>query len=98
VKTEIAKRMHARVPEQGKWLRSVLNGHFNYYAVPGSKKSLEAFRTEVMRSWFRALRRRSQKARCLTWDRFKRLVVTWLLTAKIRHPYPDQRLCVSNPR
>ena len=98
VKAEIVKRMHALVPDQGKWLRSVLNGHFNFYAVPGNKKSLDAFRTEVMRSWFRALRRRSQKARTLTWDRFKRLVVTWLPTAKVRHPYPDQRLCVSNPR
>ena len=98
VKTEIGKRMHAPVAEQGKWLRSVLNGHFNFYAVPGNKKSLDAFRTEVMRSWFRALRLRSQKARGLTWERFKRLVVTWLPTAKVRHPYPNKRLCVSNPR
>jgi len=98
VKAEIEKRKHTPVPEQGKWLRSVLNGHFNYYAVPGNRKSLDAFRTEVMRSWFRALRRRSQKACSLIWARFKRLVVTWLPTAKVRHPYPDQRLCVINPR
>jgi len=98
VREEIAKQMHAPVPEQGKWLRSVLNGHFNYFAVPGNKKSIDAFRTEVMREWFRALRRRSQKARSLTWERCKRLVVTWLPTAKVRHPYPNQRLCVSNPR
>jgi RNA-directed DNA polymerase len=98
VKAEIEKRKHTPVPEQGKWLRSVLNGHFNFYAVPGNRKSLDAFRTEVMRSWFRALRRRSQKACSLIWARFKRLVVTWLPTAKVRHPYPDQRLCVINPR
>jgi RNA-directed DNA polymerase len=98
VKVQIVKRMHAPVPEQGKWLRSVLNGHFNYYAVPGNKKSLETFRTEVMRGWFRALRRRSEKARNLTWERFKRLVVTWLPTAKVRHAYPNQRLCVIYPR
>lgn len=98
VKDEIVKRMHVPVPEQGMWLRSVLNGHFNYYAVPGNKKSLEVFRTQIMRGWFRALRRRSQKARRLTWDRFKRLVVTWLPTAKVRHLYPNQRLCAINPR
>ena len=96
VREEIVKRMHVAVPEQGKWLRSVLNGHFNYYAVPGNKKSIDAFRTQVMRSWFWALRRRSQKARSLTWDRFKRLVVTWLPTAKVRHLYPYERLCVIN--
>ena len=98
VREEIVKRMHDPVPEQGKWLRSVLNGHLNYYAVPGNKKSIDAFRTQVMRSWFWALRRRSQKACSLTWDRCKRLVVTWLPTAKIRHLYPNERLCVSNPR
>jgi RNA-directed DNA polymerase len=98
VKEEIVKQRHAPVPEQGTWLRSVLNGHFNYYAVPGNKKALEDFRTQVMRGWFWALRRRSQKARRLTWDRFKRLVVTWLPTAKVRHLYPNQRLCVMNPR
>jgi RNA-directed DNA polymerase len=98
VREEIVKRMHDPVPEQGKWLRSVLNGHFNYYAVPGNKKSIDALRTQCMRGWFWTLRRRSQKARSLTWDRFKRLVVTWLPTAKVRHLYPNQRLCVINPR
>jgi len=98
VREEIVKRMHVAVPEQGRWLRSVLNGHFNYFAVPGNKKSIDAFRTQVMRSWFWALRRRSQKARSLTWDRCKRLMVTWLPTAKVRHLYPYERLCVSNPR
>jgi group II intron reverse transcriptase/maturase len=71
-----------------KWLR----------AGVGNKKSIDAFRTQVMRSWFWALRRRSQKACSLTWDRLKRLVVTWLPTAKVRHLYPNERLCVINPR
>jgi RNA-directed DNA polymerase len=98
VREGIIKRMHISVPDQGKWLRSVLNGHFNYYAVPGNRKSIDAFRTQAMRGWFWTLRRRSQKARSLTWGRFKRLVVTWLPTAKARHLYPNERLCVSNPR
>ncbi len=98
VREEIMKRRHVPVPDQGKWLRSVLNGHLNYYAVPGNKQSIDTFRTEVMRGWFHALRRRSQKARSLTWERFKRLVKTWLPTAKVKHPYPSQRLCVTYPR
>lgn len=98
IRQEIMRRRHIPVPEQGKWLRSVVNGHLNYYAVPGNRRATDTFRTEVMRSWFKALRRRSQKARSLTWERFKRLVRTWLPTAKVRHPYPNQRLCVSNPR
>ena len=39
VRAGIVKRMHDPVPEQGQWLRSVLNGHLNYYAVPGNIRS-----------------------------------------------------------
>ena len=98
VKVEILRRRHEPIPAQGKWLRSVVQGHLNYYAVPGNKQSTDAFRTEIMRGWFKALRRRSQKARNLTWERFKRLVRTWLPTSRVKHPYPNQRLCVTNPR
>jgi RNA-directed DNA polymerase len=98
MRREILYRRHVPVPDQGKWLRAVVQGHLNYYAVPGNKKSIDAFRTQVMRSWFHALRHRSQTARKLTWERFKRLVKTWLPTTRVKHPYPSQRLCVSNPR
>jgi group II intron reverse transcriptase/maturase len=98
VKEELMRRRHTPVPEQGKWVRSVVQGHLNYYAVPGNKQALDAFRTQTVRNWFRALRRRSQKARSLTWERFKNLVETWIPTARILHPYPNQRLCVTNPR
>jgi len=98
VRVEIMRRRHEPVPEQGKWLRSVVQGHLNYYAVPGNKQSIDAFRTEVIKGWLHALRRRSQKSRSLTWERIKRLVTTWIPTAKILHPYPSQRLYVTNPR
>jgi len=95
VKEEILRRRHEPVPELGKWLRSVVQGHLNYYAVPGNRQSTDAFRTQVMRGWFYALRRRSEKARNLTWERFRRLVRTWLPTSRVMHLYPNQRLCVS---
>lgn len=98
VREEIVRRMHVPVPQQGSWLRSVVNGHFNYFAVPGNTRSIDAFRTQVIRSWFWALRHRSHKARSLTWDRFKRLVATWIPTATVRHLYPNERLHVSYPR
>jgi len=94
VKKKMMQRRHIPVPDQGRWLRSVIIGYFNYYAVPGNRQSIDRFRTEVMRGWFHALRRRSQRARTLTWERFKRLVRTWLPTAKTKHPYPNQRLYV----
>ncbi len=98
VRKKIMKNRHIPVPDQGKWLRSVLIGHFNYYGVPGNRKAIDSFRTEVMRTWFYALRRRSQTARTLTWDRIKKLVRTWLPTAKVKHPYPSERLHVNYQR
>jgi RNA-directed DNA polymerase len=98
VRKEIIRRRHEPMPEQGKWLRAVMQGHLNYFAVPGNKKAVDAFRTEVNKAWLFALRRRSQKSRSLTWERIKRLVKTWIPTAKVLHPYPNQRLCVNHPR
>ena len=31
VKTELQRRMHEPILEQGKWLRAVVGGHFRYY-------------------------------------------------------------------
>ena len=44
VKAELRRRRHWPIPEQGRWLASVLRGHFNYYAVPGNIDSIRAFR------------------------------------------------------
>ena len=39
VKTELMRRRHLPVPEQGQWLASVVRGHCAYYAVPGNIRS-----------------------------------------------------------
>src|SRR5712664_1722868 len=77
VKTELRKRMHQRVAEVGKWLRSVVEGHNRYYGVPSNQQSLYSFRFHVARYWYRTLRRRSQKTR-LKWERMRRLIDCWL--------------------
>jgi len=98
VRIEIIRRRHDPVPVLGKWLRSVVQGHLNYFAVPGNKKATDAFRTEINKAWHYALRRRSHKARNLTWDRMTRLIKTWIPATNVKHPYPNQRLCVNYPR
>jgi hypothetical protein len=94
VRKEIMRKRHEPVPKQGAWLRSVVQGHFNYFAVPGNHRATDTFRTEVSKGWLRALRRRSQKSLSLTWERIKQLVATWIPTAEVQHPYPNERLCV----
>jgi group II intron reverse transcriptase/maturase len=90
VKAELMRRRHLPVPEQGKWLASVVRGHEAYYAVPGNSKAVKAFRRHVIRHWRHALGRRSQKGR-VTWERMYRVVGRYLPPTKIRHPWPDKR-------
>jgi group II intron reverse transcriptase/maturase len=94
VRETLRRIRHQPVAKQGAWLKAVMQGHFNYYGVPGNRKALDTFRTQILHSWLQALRRRSQKALSLTWERMRKLIKTWLPTAKVVHPYPNQRLCV----
>jgi group II intron reverse transcriptase/maturase len=98
IKQQLRVRMHDSVVEVGRWLGSVVRGWFNYFAVPGNTKCLKAFHTEVQRLWRHVLRRRSQKGRRWAWERVRRLTRKWLPNPRILHPYPDQRLIVSNSR
>jgi len=90
VKTELKRRRHLPVPDQGRWLASVVRGHYAYYAVPDNIEALRAFREQVIWRWHRSLRRRSQRTR-MTWDRTRRHANRWLPTARILHPWPQQR-------
>jgi hypothetical protein len=93
VHSELRRRMHDPVPEQGAYLRSVVGGHIRYYGVPMNGPSVSAFRKEVCQLWWKALKRRSHKHR-LVWDRMKRLMDRWLPPARVCHPYPLVRLGV----
>jgi RNA-directed DNA polymerase len=95
VHKELMLRRHEPVAQLGRWLRSVVQGFFNYFAVPGNMPALESFRTLVNRAWLRALRRRSQKGRKLTWEHMKPLIAKWIPSAKIIHLYPNQRLSLA---
>src|SRR5450755_841674 len=57
VKTELLKRRHLPVPEQGRWLASVVRGYLAYYPVPGNSPAVNTFRTQATWHWYRALRR-----------------------------------------
>ncbi len=91
IKGELRRRMHHRVWEVGRWLRSVVNGYVNYHGIPSNSKALSAFRAEICRMWIRVLRRRSQKSKILAWERCRKLFATWIPSTRIRHPYPNQR-------
>src|ERR1700683_3098681 len=97
IKQQLRMRMHDPVPQTGAWLRSVVQGYFNYYAVPGNLDSLGLFRERVLRYWGQALKRRSQRHR-YAWVRRLKLAAQWLPTPRVLHPWPLDRFAATHPR
>jgi len=91
------RRMHQSIPSQGRWLRRVVKGYFNYHAVPTNARALDVFRHHVTDLWRRTLRRRSQTAR-MTWARMTKLANDFLPKPIILHPWPSERFAVRHPR
>lgn len=94
VKTELRRRLHDPIPEQGAYLRSVLRGHYQYYGVPMNSHAVNAFGWQVAGLWHKSLTRRSQKGK-VTWQRMRRYITRWLPPARICHPYPLTRFGVT---
>ena len=63
----------------GKWLNRVVQGYFNYHAVPGNLYRLGGMHSEICRAWRHALMRRSQRHR-LPWARFSRIAKRFIPT------------------
>jgi RNA-directed DNA polymerase len=97
IKQQLHERMHDPVRQTGEWLKSVVQGHFNYYAVPGNITSLSVFRDRLTGHWWQALRRRSQQRR-FPWTRMLALADRWLPRPRVLHPYPADRFAASHPR
>jgi hypothetical protein len=97
IKQELRTRLHDSPRVVGQWLGRVVQGYLQYHAVPGNSKSICAFRYHVVRLWFRALKRRSQR-HSLTWDRFGSYANRWIPKARILHPWPIDRFYATHPR
>ncbi len=96
---KLRQRMHLGVGDTGRWLRAVVQGWFNYHAVPGNSPALHRFRTQVTQMWRRTLCRRSQRGRRRwNWERMNRIVAVWMPPEKILHPYPNERWNVRRPK
>ena len=94
----LKRKLHDAPAEVGAWLSSVYRGWCQYHAVPGNTIRLQQFRTALQRLWHRMLRRRSQRGRRLTWEKFTPLSRRWFPTPRILHPYPEVRFDRLHPR
>ena len=93
LRLESKRRKHFSLVDQGRWLRSVVTGHFNYYGVPTNLRALNTFRFKVIGLWMKALRDRSQNDH-FTWERMYKLSEQWLPWGHITQPYPLLRMGV----
>ena len=93
---QLRQRRHDLVAHTGKWLRSVVQGYFNYHAVPGNLDCLQTFRYRLIRLWRTQLRRRSQRCR-LHADRLGKLADRWLPVPRVLHPWPALRFAAQHP-
>lgn len=93
LKALLRQRMHWKIREVGKWLGKVLTGHFNYYGVHYNWVKIKIFRYELVRLWFKSLRRRSQRS-TINWDKMMLISKRYLPIPKLTHVYPTQRLIV----
>lgn len=97
IKDGLRKRWHYSIPEQGKWLRRVVQGYLNYHSVPGNYPTMLKFRKHVVDLWRRALRRRSQQDDT-TWTKANRLAAGWLPKVRVLHPWPVERFTARHLR
>src|SRR5262249_12811708 len=61
LKAELIRRKHEPTAQVGEWLTKVVQGYYQYHAVPGNLNQLSAFRHRLCRLWRRVLNRRSQR-------------------------------------
>lgn len=97
VKAWLMRNRHKPIPEQINWLKLVMQGHMNYFAVPKNTLRIQCFHREIQKYWFKALKRRSQRF-TLTWKNFGVSANKILPKVKVLHPYPNERFFVKYPK
>lgn len=93
IKETLMRRRHEPIPDVGRWLGRVVEGHMNYYSVPGNRERIGAFAREAVRAWRFSLCRRSQRNR-MPWSRFAQIAKRYMPQLRVVHPYPAKRFRV----
>ena len=88
VHSELRRRMHEPIPEQGRYVASVVRGHANYYGIPGNARAVSSFRHKVICIWRKTLSRRSQKG-SIPWRRMERIAARHVPRVRLRYTNPD---------
>ena len=94
VNDQLKRRRHLPIPEQGKWLASVVRGHLAYYAVPGNSRAISAFRTQAGRHWLHGASASQPAPPRRPGSGWTASSLDGYRPARIVHPYPEVRFDV----
>ena len=97
LKAELIRRKHDPSAQVGEWLKKVVQGYYQYHAVPGNMTQLSTFRHRLCRLWRAVLNRRSQRGP-RPWQRLSPLLERWIPFPRVLHPYPQARFAATHPK
>ena len=86
-----ARRMHDPIAKTGAWVRQMLKGHLNYFAVSGNDQSLWWFFNEVRWRWLQVAQAAQPERAFLSWEKFIRLTDRFFPPIRVLHPLPCHR-------
>lgn len=87
ISTYCRRHRHRSRKEQHAALVRRLVGHYRYFGVNGNIRCLRQLLYRVTLEWLKWLRRRSQRGRSLTWERYRAYLAA--------HPLPQPRIYVT---
>ncbi len=74
-----------------KWVNSVLDGYYRYFAVHDNLQNLTSFRHAIMKLIYKGLHRLSQRCKW-TWAKFNEYIAPQISFPHVKHPYPCERM------
>lgn len=97
IKQELRRKMHEPIAVVGQWLKRVVQGYYQYHAVPENLQALKRFRNRLCSLWRNSLGYRSQRSRP-NWNRIRPTFERWIPRPRALHPYPNVRFDATHPR
>ena len=97
IKAQLRDRRHDAIPDQGRWLRSVVTGYFAYHAVLTNYRALGRSTTTSLICGGAACASAGQRDG-MTWNQMSKIGGDWLPSPRILHPWPERRFAVKYPK
>jgi group II intron reverse transcriptase/maturase len=91
-KQKLKMMMHENFFDIVNALNQSLQGYFNYFAIHDNLNSLYTLRHQIIKEFYKVLRRRSEKAKStVNWVWMNTVVTPFILKPHVKHPYPSER-------